>query len=85
MEREEAKQDLYYGIQFDTLKIDKFIDKIYDDFESRTCGNCKYNQKYDNSCNNSFVNNILSTSYIGTASLKCVSDFGCNKFKRKEE
>ena len=35
MTRNEAKQDLYYGIQFDTLKIDKFIDKIYDSFDYR--------------------------------------------------
>lgn len=35
MTRNEAKQDLYYGIQFDTLKIDKFIDKIYDRFDYR--------------------------------------------------
>lgn len=33
MNREEAKKDLYYGIQFDTLKINEFTDKIYDEFE----------------------------------------------------
>ena len=35
MSREDAKKDLYYGIQFDTLKINEFIDKIYDEFEQK--------------------------------------------------
>lgn len=33
MKREEAKQDLYQKVVLRILKIDTFIDKIYDDFK----------------------------------------------------
>lgn len=35
MDREQAKKELYYSLQFDTLKPSLFIDKIYDDFEKQ--------------------------------------------------
>ena len=46
MTREEAKKDLYYGIQFDTLKINNFIDKIFDNFEVRSCKDCMYCRQF---------------------------------------
>ena len=50
MTRSEAKKNLYYGIRFDTLKINEFIDKIYDEFENKkleeftftNCNDCKH-------------------------------------------
>ena len=33
MTRDEAKQNLYYGLQFGILKPNIFIDSIYDEFE----------------------------------------------------
>lgn len=34
MNRKEAKKELFYSLQFNTLKVDSFIDKIYNDFEN---------------------------------------------------
>ena len=53
------------------------IDRIYDDFESRICKNCKY---YNNG----------NCPILQGASVKYVLDwldetFGCNKFERKEK
>ena len=76
MTRNEAKENLYYGIQFDTLKIDKFIDKVYDDFESRTCKSCKYftsspnTNKYD-CCEKGIADTSIS--------------FCCNKWEVRDE
>ena len=71
MTREEAKKSLYYKLQFDTLNINDFIDIIYDDFESRTCENCKRCQ--DEVCVNS--DSLLCADFVQPG-------FGCNKFER---
>jgi len=49
MTREEAKQTFTIHtngsdkfIKVDKRTFDKFIDMIYDDFESRTCSNCRW-------------------------------------------
>jgi len=45
MNREEATQtihDLVYSPHRCTIDIERITNKIYDDFESRTCENCKY-------------------------------------------
>lgn len=53
MTRDEAKDFMWYENDknprinwgnHETIRglIDEMIDKIYDDFESRTCGGCKY-------------------------------------------
>jgi len=55
------------------------ITKIYDDFESRTCDNCKWLSDLG------FWVNFKSIGYgkdIFEDSIK--SDIGCNKFERKE-
>ena len=58
-------------------EIDVFIDKIYNDFESRVCGNCEH------------FNSPYETCRLGCASCattkKVREDFGCNKFKRKKD
>lgn len=58
---------------------DAIINEIYDDFESRTCENCKRYvpmkwTDFDNKCA-SMENKV---SHVD-------KDFGCNKFERKEE
>ena len=58
-------------------EIDKFIDEIYDDFESRTCENCK------------LLNRDTGKSYSTCTELPLnmgadtITEFGCNWFKRK--
>lgn len=51
--------------------IDDLIDKIYDDFENRTCESCKHN----NTCEMQYV---LRQGVTNTSFLK---DFGCNKWE----
>ena len=55
----------------------RIIKEIYDDFESRVCGNCEH------------FNNFYKTCRMGyafcIATKKVREDFGCNKFKRKRD
>lgn len=61
--------------EYDVLgKYEEVINKIYDDFESRTCGNCAVGGYY---CK---ISNILADS--GKIHLV---DFGCNKYEPKNE
>lgn len=41
MTREEAKK---FAWESPNLKFDEIIDEIYDDFESRTCESCRFNE-----------------------------------------
>ena len=83
MTREEAKH-LFYKINMSSVRRGEYpvesaketIDKIYDDFESRTCENCKYNLNgIECNCNESVVEWLDTDTF---------PDFGCNKFERKE-
>ena len=74
MNREEAK--LYTGWEDVALNgqisIEDLVDKIYDDFESRICENCKHISILQDWCPE--IEHGFPCDYIG----------GCNKFKRKE-
>lgn len=60
MTRNEAKENLYYGIQFDTLKIDNFIDKIYDSFDYRVNRLLEFlEDKQDDFADDEFYQNLL--------------------------
>ena len=79
-------------IYTDTVKaikvsdIGKLLNKIYDEFESRTCENCTFSgNNFTYRCSNSEVNAMLMTSYIGSPSLNPSFDFGCNKFEMKRD
>lgn len=67
--------------QMDNLTFERerleFGLKIYDDFGSRTCGNCKYfhNGKIQKYCTNEKSHLLFED---------VPSSFGCNKFERKE-
>lgn len=74
MTREEAKQ-LNQILDFDGM--DELLDEIYDDFESRTCENCKHwnantKHKLVGSCS-------ASENFRGG----CLKNFGCNKWEAK--
>ena len=47
MTREEAKKNLHYKLQFDTLNINEFIDSIYNDFEKEKESIYRYHEKRD--------------------------------------
>ena len=86
MTREEALKyrlgrDFYD--QFEVWECDVLVNKIYDDFNSRTCENCKYYERnvplygeHEGSC----LNYIVVERDFGTV----IADFGCNKFVRKD-
>ena len=84
MTREEAKVEAAnttYRLVYDvnsSLNNPEFplVDKIYDDFESRVCGNCGHGVQEDLGIYCPFVN------YCGTDYMD--KDFGCNEFKRRE-
>lgn len=81
MTRDEAK-DYDYDLDVDGYyykDVDKVIDKIFDDFESRKCENCKYGKPILNN-RISCENGLLSFSYVA---LTLDKDFGCNKWKSK--
>ena len=81
MTRNEAKVEIALCPMHETLS---WVDKIYDDFESRVCGNCKWYRPGTNNTNNwcaygtSIGNNEHGDAYV-------TEDFGCNEFKRKED
>lgn len=79
MKKEEAKAKLLiHAPSMKGLRKEMFvevIDKIYDDFESRTCINCNYYVDYPNVCCNS--DSLLCSEFVD-------KDFGCNKFERKQ-
>ena len=54
------------------IEIDNYIDKIYDDLESRTCRNCKYLDAV-NVCQN--IDSYCYDNFIDE------EDFGCNRFE----
>ena len=78
MTREEAQNGLQWTATNEIMlenRAIKLIDRIYDDFESRTCANCKHYKRisdYPNKC-----------EYHETYNLIFTNDFGCNKFEQK--
>lgn len=93
MNREEAKQDIFIGKgikshamnvdgEIDALWLNRrgvlgFIDKIYDDFESKTCENCKHFDSHSSVC---FEPKICEDN---SGYVRITKDFGCNKYEPK--
>lgn len=70
MKREDYKEQY----ELSNTNVNPLIDRIFDDFESRTCANCKEYIKINNSqgkCN--FIEKLTLID----------SDFGCNIWKSK--
>ena len=61
---------------FTKEELREFINTIFDDFESRTCKNCKYFIKDKFVCCNSKAPTIVQIND---------DSFGCSKFERGEE
>ena len=76
MTRQEAKQNLHYGLQLGILKPQVFVDSIFNYFENKKCPNCRYA-------------NLDKARYL--AIHKCSMgvqnidyDFGCTYWKPKD-
>ena len=76
MTREKARDAIILAITAD-IKL-ALIDKIYDDFESRVCENCKYFTYCDDGFH--YCDNQLNVGFNGLIT----EDFGCNRFERRE-
>ena len=74
MTREEALYELC-NLEHNPLNI---INMIYNDFESQTCENCKYWNKY-RECQKLFYHD----DHANHENLETDSDFSCNRFKAK--
>lgn len=73
--------DEFYGT--DSLSEIDTINEIFDDFESRNCGNCRYfniDETIDPNMHFGFCN-TLDAPVDGIVTI----DFGCNKFLRKDD
>ena len=89
MTREKAKKKLLKcnynrGAWHNKYTREQIINKIFNDFESRTCENCIYFKRdiaeygeYEGKC----LANIISEQDLSTVK----EDFGCNKFERRED
>lgn len=63
------------------VDVPRLINRIYNDFESRVCENCKYNMyRYSNAM---IECNLDIHQHIGSEYNDF--DFGCNYFERKKE
>ena len=62
----------------ESYSVKKIIDSIYDDFENRTCENCKY---YDSFNESSGMCANISIQFVNAVD----SDFGCNKWELKND
>ncbi len=66
----------------DLARVDKLINQIYDDFENRTCGNCKYYKEEGSYCENE-ENEVFE--FDNYKKMKIPDwKFGCNRFERKK-
>lgn len=71
----------HYGEgDFYASDAENLIDAVFDDFESRTCGNCEYHSFYHEDTLSVCCADDLYCNRLG---INTPEFFGCNKFKRK--
>jgi len=77
MTREEARlyADSYMGVYGGRL-VDEIVQTIFDEFESRTCENCKYIKGKDKTSECVF-------GYLPDNMYEY--DFGCNKWEKRDD
>jgi len=78
MTRDEAKTEINnYG--YTISEQNKIIDDIYDYFESRNCGSCKYNKKEDGFM--IFCDSVMCQDGSKMMWHSFTKDFCCNKWE----
>lgn len=61
--------------------IESLVNEIYDDFESRNCGSCRYYE--DSHCHSAEVDKMLDNSGYADSFPIVDEAFGCNKWYQK--
>jgi len=88
MTREEAKNIFSYENRYTPEQYDSKVDSIYDDFENRSCNNCKW---YDKELNKKVIGMCRNTKspveWIGSmySENKQCLNFNCNKWESKND
>ena len=79
MTREEAIKEFYEILELGAVDYQKggLITRIYNDFESRTCENCRHWK-----IRNDFVKS--NECFIWSSKVMTDRSFGCNCFERRE-
>jgi len=85
MTRDESLHPFDYGLDFfidcknmkSKKELDKLINKIYDDFENRTCESCKYCELINISDMGGTINNCFQTGFA----IVEWRVFGCNEWE----
>lgn len=84
MTREEAFDGIYHADTFDLAQ--DMVNKIYDDFESRTCENCKHYEEIIQGigeCSNDIYEGFSAGLVYDYDNMFLPKDFGCNKWESK--
>ena len=76
MTREDVINNIMNTLHTFDYEVEEIINEIFDDFESKTCENCKHYDKYHSKCLNQY-----SIAYKAYSNI--VSSDGCNKFEAK--
>ncbi|GEM_PF-6698217 len=79
MEREEAKNLIHTHVGQGIAKAMQVVDKIYDDFDKRTCEHCKFSGYFSPHESLECLNNDCNFYSVDVD----LND-GCNKFEPKE-
>jgi len=82
MTREEAIEEMKkYG---EGSFSEVIVNQIYDDFKSRTCGNCKHQNNMK--CKHPFLSHMVDSSAFGWVeeNFETKEDFGCKKWEAKD-
>ena len=77
MTREEAQNELGNALHHTSYEGIEVINKIYNDFESRTCENCKH-RYYEQD------GELIKDDYCHMNEQPISDDFGCNRFEPKD-
>ena len=86
MDRKSSKSITYEWVRDEwemigRIEAEELVDRIYDDFDSRTCSNCKFNYDIENgdlACANEYM--IAEFNTYPQFPLVVEGDFGCVKF-----
>jgi len=95
-DKNELYTNIYSYVEFN--EADRLLDEIYDDFENRTCENCKHWKQYENDEYGKCVNKKINEDFLDTEGecnelnyydcypvFEPIKNFGCNRFERKEQ
>ena len=85
MTKEEVKRKCYDYTEYsiDLTTMNRIINDIYADFESRTCSNCTYHRIHN--CLNEDVNSMIDKDLVLDNYITVLEDFSCNKWSKQDD